>query len=101
MVLDNNSILECIIPEPNYCVFNNNNIFPLPYNYIDSFDDVSNFLEYTNITNVTTYGAVCQGDESRLTECFVDFRFCQENDEQASVNCSPGTLYITMLNNNI
>ena len=98
MVLDNNSILECIISDPNYCVFNNNNIFPFRYNYnyIDSFDDV---LEYTNITNVTTYGAVCQGDESRLTECLVDFQFCRENDKQASVNCSPGTLYITMLIN--
>ena len=82
----------------------NNNIiiiFPLSYNYIDSFDDVSNFLEYTNITNATTYGAVCEGDESRLTECLVDFRFCQENDEQASVNCSPGTQYIIMFINNI
>ena len=95
MVLDNNSILECIISE---CF---QIIFPLSYNYIDSFDDVSNFLDYTNITNAITYGAVCEGDESRLTECLVDFRFCQENDDQASVNCSPGTLYIIMLINNI
>ena len=41
------------------------------------------------IVNLTAYGANCIGDESRLTECLVDFNYCELGDEQATVQCIP------------
>ena len=43
----------------------------------------------TSIDNRTVYGSNCTGNESRLTECLVDFRYCEPSDEQATVKCIP------------
>ena len=42
--------------------------------------------------NGTSYGAVCNGNETKLTDCLIDFRFCSASSDQASVRCATGIL---------
>ena len=60
------------------------------YFVLDSHKRTIQLLDNTiSIDNRTVYGSNCNGDESRLTECLVDFRYCVPSDEQATVKCIP------------
>ena len=55
---------------------------------LDSHTNTIQLLDNTTVLNRTAYGPNCSGDESRLTECIVDFRYCVSGDEQATVQCN-------------
>ena len=74
----------------------NNYYYALIFNYsyiyfvLDSHKRTIQLLgNTTSINNRKVYGSKCIGDESRLTECLVDFRYCEPSDEQPTVKCIP------------
>ena len=43
----------------------------------------------TSSLSTTAYGSICIDNETRLTECLVDFIYCVPDGEQATAKCIP------------
>ena len=56
---------------------------------LDSHINTTQLLDNTTVLNRIAYGPNCCGNEPRLTECIVDFRYCVSGDKQATVQCIP------------